>query len=373
MNPLSILHVTAPGQVGGLESVVRGLALGLGARGHQVAVFASMAEDPADNSFTRALQRGGVEVHSLRGASRNYLQERAAIRRLIAGFGPSVVHTHGYRADVVGLAAAWKGPARRLTTVHGFTGVDWKNRLYERLQFRAFRKFDAVVAVSRPLFDRIRASGVRRERVHLIPNAFAADRPSLERETARQALGLPREGFIIGWVGRLSREKGMDVMMEALSVLADLPVTVAVLGDGSERAVLEAQARTLGVAGRIRWLGVVPEAAGFFPGFDLFVLSSRTEGTPVTLLEAMAARVPIVASAVGGVPDVISEREGWLVSSENPVELAAAIREAWSQPEDRDGRAQAASRRLAEHFATARWLDRYEALYRTLTTPGRKD
>lgn len=370
MRPLSILHLTAPGEVGGLESVVRTLAVGHAARGHRVGVFASVTGENTDTPFTRALQSGGVEVHVPPLATRSYLRERAAIRQVVDATNPDIVHSHGYRADVVGLFATG-GRVRRVTTVHGFTGGDWKNRMYERLQLRALRKFDVVVSVSRPLLDRIIASGVPEPRVRLIPNAFGSAGTPIDRSTAREALRFPGNEFVIGWVGRLGREKGLDLMLEALQLLVDLPVALAVLGDGQERQSLEAQARSLGVFDRVRWLGIVPEAGRYFSAFDLYVLSSRTEGTPVTVLEAMDARVPVVATAVGGVPDVLSEREAWLVPAGNPGRLAAAIRHAWSDEAERLSRAETASRRLARDFALSPWLESYERLYRTLITPGR--
>jgi glycosyltransferase involved in cell wall biosynthesis len=369
MGRLTILHLTAPGQVGGLESVVRGLAAGHAARGHRVAVFATVTERADGSPFIRSLGDAGIETHHLQLAGRSYHRQRAAIRRLVSSMRPAIIHSHGYRSDVVGLIAGRNG-GRRVTTVHGFTGGDWKNRLYERVQLRALRHFDAVVAVSRPLVERLRSSGVDAQRVHLIPNGLPLGRPLLERDEARQALGVSPADFVIGWVGRLSHEKGMDVMLDALRRLDDLPLTVAVLGDGRERAALEAGANADGRGKRIRWLGLVPEARSLFGGFDLFALSSRTEGTPMTLLEAMQAGVPSVVTAVGGVPDVISPDQGWMVPPERPEELAAAIREAWSRPDERARRAQAARRRLDVEFAVEPWLDRYEALYRTLATSG---
>ena len=185
--------------------------------------------------------------------------------------------------------------ARRLgiptvTTVHGFTGGDWKNRLYERMQRRAHRKFDAVVVVSRPLMVQLIQDGVPPHRLHLVQNAWQGITPPLERLAARRALGIPARAFHVGWVGRLSVEKGPDVLLDAIGHLRDLPIVVSVLGTGRERGVLLDRARALGLAERIHWHGVVPGAARLFSAFDVFVLSSRTEGTPVVLFEAIQIR-----------------------------------------------------------------------------------
>jgi glycosyltransferase involved in cell wall biosynthesis len=189
-----------------------------------------------------------------------------------------------------------------------------------------------------------------------------------ERSAARRNLSLPNQSFVIGWVGRLSREKGADVLLDAIPHLSGLPVSVSVFGDGPERKSLGARAAALGVADRIRWHGVVRDAASFFGAFDVFVLSSRTEGCPMVLFEAMAARVPIVATRVGGVPDVLSPREALLVPPTDPVALAEAISAVHRDPESATARATAAHDRLLAEFRPAPWLARYESLYRRILT-----
>jgi glycosyltransferase involved in cell wall biosynthesis len=261
------------------------------------------------------------------------------------------------------------GVARRagiptVTTVHGFTGGDWKNRVYEWVQTRAFRRFDAVVAVSRPLQLRLVQSGVPAERIHVVPNAWSHTAPALERVDARRALGLPLDAFVIGWVGRLSQEKGPDVLLEALDHVADLPLTASFIGDGGARPRLEEQARRSHPNGRVRWHGTARDAGTLFTAFDLFVLSSRTEGSPIVLFEAMAAGVPVIATAVGGVPDAVSPEEAVLVPAEHPAALAAAIRAAYRAPAVAQARAARARERLRREFAPRPWAERYERIYR---------
>jgi glycosyltransferase involved in cell wall biosynthesis len=231
------------------------------------------------------------------------------------------------------------------------------------LQCRALRRFDAVVAVSRPLADRLAGAGVSRDRLALVPNAWEESDVCLPRGAARQALSVDEDRSLIGWAGRLSREKGADVFVEAMAHLIDLPAVASVMGDGPEAVALQRRATALGLGARVAWHGAVPDAARLFRALDVFVLSSRTEGTPMVLLEAMAAGVPIVAARVGGVPDMLSDAEALLIPPQDPIALARAIRAVLVDRSGARVRAAAAQVRLARDFAPEPWLARYEAVY----------
>lgn len=361
---LTILHLTAPAPVGGLESVVLALTRGIRARGHRPVLGAVYDTQPGETALTPRAAVMGIEVEDIVLPPRTYRREFRALTRLIATVGPDVVHTHGYRSDLLGGAAARRAGVPWVSTLHGFTGGGLKNRSYEWLQVLAGRRADALVAVSRPIRDRLIRAGAPATRVQLLPNAWV-QRPLLPREEARRRLGLTPEGpVVIGWVGRLSREKGPDIFLEALGRLDALPWRASIVGDGPGRAGLEAQAARLGIADRIAWHGVVPDAAGIYPAFDAWVLSSRTEGTPIALFEAMAARVPVVVTGVGGVPDVVSGKEAWIVPPERPLALSEALRALLTSPTAALARADAAFARLREDCAEPAWIARHLEIYR---------
>jgi len=363
---LTILHVVAPAPVGGLERVVEMLARGHAAAGHEVRVAAVVGREEHEHAFVRSLNRAGVEVETLALPGRAYLRERAAVLDVCRRVRPSVVHSHGARPDVVDAGVARGLGIPVVTTVHGLTGGGLKNRFYERLQLRAFRRFDGVVAVSRPLADLLARKGVPGPRIHIVPNAWSGKTGWLSRAEARAVLGIPADGYYVGWVGRVSREKGPDVLFRALPLLADLPLSVVMLGAGPLLDPLRAQARASGLDDRIVCRGLVPDAARLYAAFNVFVLSSRTEGTPIALFEAMAAGVPVVSTRVGGVPDVVSEREAVLVPPDDTRALAAAIRSSFSNPSAAATRALAARARLVTEYAEEPWLARYEAIYRAV-------
>ena len=359
------MQVFAPSEAGGLPRVVEGLAIGHKRAGHDVSVAAICLEgDPETTSFAR-LRAAGVAIHRVNISARGYLRERRVLEELYRTVRPQVVHTHGARPDVIdGLAAVASG-LPTVTTLHGRTGGGLKWRLFEWLQHVAIQRFNAIVAVSRPQVDYLRARGVSANRIHLVPNAWTPVGNFLSREDARRMLDIDGGAPLAGWVGRLSHEKGADVFIESLARVTDPALQASVLGDGSAAGGLKDRARALGLNGRIHWHGTVPDAGRLFRAFDLFVLSSRTEGTPIVLFEAMAAGVPIVATRVGGVPDVVSEADAALVPSDDPAALAAAIGSTLRSPGEAHERAERARARLAAEFGDTAWLRRYEEIYRS--------
>lgn len=368
---MSILHVVAPAPFGGLESVLRALAAGHARRGHSVRVAAVLSETPGAHPLIDALTRDGVATTVLHIGARGYRAERRAIRALCRDVRPDVVHTHGFRSDVIDGAVARGEHLPVVSTCHGFIEGDFKGKLYQTLQRRALRRFDAVIAVSEPIAARLRAANIDERAVHLIPNAFSPSRDMFSRDAARAELGIP-PGPVIGWVGRLSAEKGPDLALEAFAGVGDSRARLVFIGDGRERMQLLDQAQSLGVADRISWCGSVADAGRFFPAFDAFLLSSRTEGTPISLLEAMAANVPIVATRVGGVPQVLDESCAHLVAAGDVEAMARALTSVLTDVAQANARASVARNRLAERFAVDGWLDRHETLYRTVIDARRR-
>jgi glycosyltransferase involved in cell wall biosynthesis len=360
---VSVLHVFAPGPAGGLEAVVSALARGARDGGIVARVAGIELGPPAERApLLRALQAAQVEYHAVSVTGRSYREERLGVAAICRRVRPDVVHTHGYRADVVDAPAAQALGIPVATTVHGFTGGGWKNRAYEWLQRRRFRRFDAVIAVSEPLVTRLARSGVPRQRLHYIQNAWSPVDSPVARSEARQALGVPADGFRAGWVGRLSREKGPDLLLTALAELHEERVAASVLGDGPERESLTRSIARLDLGPGVVLHGTIPNAGRLFRAFDVLVVSSRTEGTPIVVFEAMAAGVPIVATAVGGVPNVIGAGEALIVEPDARA-LAAAIRSVKEDPGGAARRAQAAGARLVRQFGVSPWIGRYREVY----------
>jgi glycosyltransferase involved in cell wall biosynthesis len=364
---LTIMHVAAPGEVGGLESVLLALAGGHQRNGHRVCVVAVVEPDRYPASFLAATQESGAELSVLSVEGRAYRKERRLFREVCRQVKPDVVHTHGFRADVVDAPVARSLSIPIVTTLHGSSRLGGVTHLYEWLELFALRRFDAVIAVSRPLAASLAGRWVAPQHLHFIPNAWAGINGYLDRSAARQTLGLPESGTIIGWVGRLIPVKAAELLLTAVAQIRDRwSFRVCIVGDGPDRTQLQACAGALGLTDMVVFRGSVPGMAKLFPAFDLFVMTSTSEGTPMVLFEAIAAGVPVVATRVGGIPDVITEREGLLVDSGDDKGMAAAIAMSFADPDAAARRAQAARQRLETVHSHEKWLHRHEELYRSI-------
>jgi glycosyltransferase involved in cell wall biosynthesis len=209
---------------------------------------------------------------------------------------------------------------------------------------------------------------VRRERAYLVQNRYGGGTQA-SRAEARAALGLDQDDEVVGWIGRMSEEKAPDVFIEASIQAAREDTIWLMIGSGPMLRRIKARASTApGGPGRRRLVGARPDAASMLPAFDVFVISSRTEGLPMVLFEAMAAEVPIVAVAVGGIPEVLGEGAGWLVPTPDERALGSAICEALDRREESARRANAARRILESRFGVKDWLAEVGAVYERVVT-----
>jgi glycosyltransferase involved in cell wall biosynthesis len=362
---LRVAHLCTPARVGGLERVIQALSRAQVARGHAVSVIAVVSSPGDAAAFFAPLEGSGVRTIPLVMGARAYRTERLRVRGLLIADRPDVVHTHGYRADLLHGAPVRRAGIATVSTVHGSSRMGGLSHFFEWLQLRALRGFDAVVPVSSPLERTLREVGVRAERLHLIANAVSEGSGALSREAARARLGLPADvGCVFGWVGRVVPVKGADVFIRAIAALPPDAGIASIIGDGPDRTAMESLARELGVEGRVRFHGEVADAAPLLAAYDAFVLSSRSEGTPIVALEAMRASLPIIATAVGGVPDIVVDgRTGWLVPPERPQALATALAAAARDPEEMRRRGRAGLERLRTEYDISRWVKRHDEVY----------
>ncbi len=351
-----VTHVIAPELYGGAESVVAALASGERRAGAPVSV-AALVPDGSDRPMLETLREAGVRVATIACGHRRYLAETAELERLLKEWGSDIVHTHVYHADIVGYLAARRLRLPVVATVHGFTTGDWKHRCYQAVDKWMLRRFNRVLAVSPGVAEALGRAGIARDRIRIVANGLAFDQSPLTRAEARAKLGLAEQGRIVGWVGRLSHEKGPDIFVRMMNRSSAPDRLAVMLGDGPERDSLG------GSGDRVRIMGSVRNAGTLLHAFDVLALTSRTEGLPMILLEAGASGVPVVAFAVGGVPEIITGETGWLVRANDEAGFAAAIDEALANPGEAADRAARLRTLVTGRFGAEQWLQSVHEVY----------
>jgi len=306
----------------------------------------------------------------------------AAVRRLLGETGAGLLHTHMAKAGTIGRVAATT-MSRRPRLVHTFHGHVLEGYFPPTVQ-RAFieieralaRRTDALVAVSPEVRDALQYLGIgARQEFHVIPLGLDLE-PFLSvsgpRQELRRHLGLGPDRPLVGVVGRLVAIKGLDVLLDAIFLLPD--VHLAVIGDGNERAALTGRARSLGLADRVHFVGWWPDIPSAMSDCDVVALTSRNEGTPVALIEALAAGRPVVATDVGGVRHVVEDGvSGWLAPPDDPAAVAGLLRRVLDDPEPAAAFARAGRESVRGRFGQERLVADIRALYTDLagTRSGR--
>jgi glycosyltransferase involved in cell wall biosynthesis len=319
-----------------------------------------------------------VEEARRRQLNLSLLQQRAILdpgmvfqaRRLIREHGINLIQTHGYKSNAIGFCLKRLCGLPWIGFAHGYIDEDGRSRVYNRIDRLALRGADRVVAVSGSMRELLVRHGVAEERIQVIHNAVdsletAPARPAAE---VRSGLGLGREQRIVGVVGRLSREKGQRVFLRALeTVVRRLPgLTALVIGDGPDRGFLEEFSRRNGLAGHVLFLGYQERVADFYQLLELLVLPSLSEGLPNSVLEAMSFGIPVLATSVGGVPEVIRNGNGVMVPPDDPSSLANEMIKLLDDEERRRAIGEQGKRSLHPKFSPTGRVQQIVDLYRLL-------
>lgn len=227
-------------------------------------------------------------------------------------------HGHDYKSNLLGLLVRRYHPMRLLTTAHGWVLQTWKASLYFRVDRWCLKRYERVVCVSPDLVEECLRCGVPRDRVRLIENGI--DVPHyvrrLSRDEAKTALGVPEDRTLIAAVGRLSPEKNFAMLIRTAGRLIGegKNIAVAIAGNGDRHAELSATIAAAGLTDRVRLLGFVADPRTLYEAADVYALSSDREGLPNVVLEAMTYGIPVVSTAVAGVPRLIQDGENGLLT-----------------------------------------------------------
>jgi glycosyltransferase involved in cell wall biosynthesis len=383
-----VLRVIARLNVGGPALHVAYLTSGLAERGYDTTLVAgTIARGEESMAFVADAHNVHVETLSELHREISPIRDLRAIVRLaqlIRRERPTILHTHTAKAGAVGrIAALLAGGARPPIVVHTFHGHVLRG-YFGRITTFGFRTLErwlartttSLVAVSPEVRDDLVA-------LHVAPAAkftvvrlgidlsLRVDNDDAQRRETRRQMGLREDAFVVGWVGRMTAVKRTDFVVRALEKLvADgVDAYVVLVGDGPDREGLERYAHELGVIKRCLFLGYQEDVARFYDAIDVLVLPSINEGTPVSVIESLAASRPAVATRVGGVSDVVRDGvDGLLVDRDDVDALAARLAELARDAPRRTAMGEAGRARVLERYAVDRLVDDIDRLYRKLLT-----
>jgi glycosyltransferase involved in cell wall biosynthesis len=356
---------------GGPERQTVQLALWLRENHGVETVLAVMPHDPKnadENPLVVRAREEGLEATPFVMKRRYSLREGSRLLRgLVARYQPDVVCATGYKADVLAL---WLGDVPTLAMVRGWTGESVKVRFFDWLDRKTLRRHSAIATVSKSLRERAMREGAVPNRVFWVPNAIDLSRlpKCRSREDLCRETGLDPRGLLVGAVGRLSPEKGHRVLLEAFgSVRRAVPGAQLILvGDGPEETSLRRQVDDLGLSACTIFMGLRKDGQQIVGALDVMALPSFSEGMPNVVLEAFSYGTPVVATAVGGVPELVENgQSGWLVPAGDTSCLAQALAKALSDRREAQRRAGRARDVLNESFTAERqaaaWMRAAEA------------
>jgi len=382
--PIRVLRVIARLNVGGPALHVTYLARGLADRGYETTLVAGDV-GRGEESMAFVAENAGVEVVPLHGLSRELspLHDAFAawrLARIIRRVRPDVVHTHTAKAGAVGRAAAVLAGPRRPVVVHTFHGHVLRGyfgragtRVFRAIETILARATDRLIAVSPEVRDELVALGVApKEKFSVVRLGIELEpRVSFDGDTAevRRRHGIGPDKFVVGWFGRMTAVKRTDDLLTTLAGVRErgIDALLVFVGDGDDRARLEQRAHDLGLARSCLFLGYQEDVAPWYAVCDAVILTSASEGTPVTIIEALAAGRAVVATRVGGVPDVVDEGEtGFMVHLGDTHALAERLEILARDPARRAAMGAAGRERVLRRYAVERLVDDIDALYREL-------
>ncbi len=357
-----IVHVLSSFGVGGQERVALDLAAGQVQRGHKVVVV-SLAPPP-EGPLAEEFRAAGVEVVTVAKGPGTDLTLWPRLTWAFRSRRADLVHTHNPLPLIYGAPAARAAGAAAIHTKHGINPGSRGHRILRRQAAKLVSSFVAVSTVTaqqaRTLHDTpasrlvVITNGIRLER-------FAPD--AVARAAVRTELGISADAVVVGTVGRIDEFKNQTLLVAAMAPLLGPEVHLVLVGDGPTRAGLETAVAALPAASSVHVLGRRMDVARLLPAFDIFGLSSKSEGLPLVVPEAMAAGLPVVSTAVGGIPAVVDDgRTGYLTSVDER-ELRERLRQLIADPARARAMGLLAREVALARYSADRMLDDYMALY----------
>lgn len=367
---MNIAHLVASTFYGGPERQVLGLVKALG--NETKSQVLSFWEGGRCQQFLTALRQQGIEAAAIQNDTPSFRATIFELTGLLKKAQADLVLCNGYKPNILGRLAARQCGIPAIAVSRGWTGENFRVRIYEQLDRLHLRFMDHVVAVSNAQATKVQKNGVRSHNITVIPNAVDPERflesdPEVRCRLESMFRGRPQR--IIGAAGRLSPEKGFEVLVNAAAKVIDAQPNIGfvIFGEGNCKEALQNQIALLGLTGAVVLGGFRHDLDRCVPQLDLVVLPSYTEGLPNIVLESCAAGIPVVATNVGGTPEVIEHgTNGWLVRPGDPEGLAATILEALECDDTRMEMGFQARQTALERYTFQSQGESYSQLFRQL-------
>jgi glycosyltransferase involved in cell wall biosynthesis len=374
MPSVRILAMIEAGSVTGPAKNLLGFCAWLGSvegarTGLRITIATFERDALGNNGFAATARAAGIETHVIRERFRFDPRVIPQLREITARARPDIIQTHNNKSHLLlKLLAELRTPRPWIAFHHGDTHTDLKQRVYNHVDRFSLPAADRVVTVCRAFSSRLEAFGVAPQRIRVLHNAatLAPVPPVHERARLRDRLSIGSSEAVILSIGRLSREKGHADLLRALAAMSPMgrEWKLVLLGTGPEQGALERLASSLGIRERMVFAGFQPDVRPYYALSDLFVLPSHSEGSSNVLLEAMMAKVPLVATTAGGNSEIVRNDEtGVLVPASSWRTLAGAIREMLVDRERAARLAEAAYRRAEQEFSVEQYRRRLCGVY----------
>ena len=320
--------------------------------------------------LSKEAEKSGFRIHIFEAQGKINFSVIKQLKQFILENKIDILHTHFYKTDILGLFATMGTPCKIISTPHGWTqNPDLKLRIYEIIDRMLFPFHDAVAPLSKKMLQPLEKMPGLTKKLHLIENAVDVTEVASEKKIAYELLEWKeRSFFIIGYIGRLVTGKGLDILFHALTKLKELNWKLAIIGEGEEESYLKNLAEELNIADKITFFGFRPDRLLFLNGFDVFVLPSRSEGTPRSVMEAMAAKIPVIASDIPGCRNLIIENQtGLLFPLDSTNKLVEKIILTARNASQNDKMTLNAFDLILQNFSAQRMAVAYEDLFKTLS------
>lgn len=369
-NPYYILHLISSSGLLGAERVLLELAEQSKRAGLKITIGVLKNSRNPNLELANTATGLGFQVQIFPCNGRLDKKTIRMIKDYMDKAGVQILHSHNYKSNFYAWRALTNNNIKWVVTNHG-RRFGPKIMLYSFLDGFVVGHADRVIAVSKEIVKKMKLAGIDSSKICPIENGVSLERfqNNIASDLIRESLGVKKDVSVIGSVGALTKEKGHSYLLKAIPMVVQrFPKTIFLLvGDGRERPYLESMTSKLGIADKVIFAGMRTDIPEILSILDVFVLPSLNEGLPMALLEAQAARIPVVATSVGAIPDVLENGvTGILILPKDPQAIAEAIIMILSDKKFASGIAQKGFERVRDNFSSEKMGDKYLSIYKEL-------